>query len=68
MGRLRRRRGAARIKVSGELVGAGSGAVLVRFTQERRSSVGIGGGGYAELMSRNLRTIGKDVAAFLNAF
>jgi len=60
--------GAARAKVSGELVDADSGAVLVRFTQERRSGFGIGGGGYVELMSRNLRTIGKDVAAFLNAF
>jgi hypothetical protein len=60
--------GAARTKVSGELVDAGTGTVLARFTQERRSGVGFGGGGYVELMSRNLRTIGKDVAEFLNAF
>jgi hypothetical protein len=60
--------GAARTKVSGELVDAETGTVLARFTQERRSGVGLGGGGYVELMSRNLRTIGKDVAEFLNAF
>lgn len=60
--------GSARTKISGELVDAETGTVLARFTQERRSGVGIGGGGYVELMSRNLRTIGKDVAGFLNAF
>jgi hypothetical protein len=60
--------GSARTKISGELVDAETGTVLARFTQERRSGVGMGGGGYVELMSRNLHTIGKDVAGFLNAF
>jgi hypothetical protein len=60
--------GAARTKISGELLDAETGAVLARFTQERRSGFGFAGGGYVEMMSRNLRTIGKDVAGLLNAF
>jgi len=34
--------------------------VLLRFTQERRSGVGVGG--YADLLQRNLRAIGRDLA------
>lgn len=60
--------GAARTKITGEVVDAESGAVLVRFTQERRSGVGAAGGGYVELMSRNLGAIGEDLAELLNAF
>ena len=60
--------GAARVKVSGEIVDAKSKAVLVRFTQERRSGVGVAGGGYEALLNRNLRAIGEDVANILKAF
>lgn len=60
--------GAARTKLEGELVDAASGRVLLRFTQERRSGVGMGGGGYVELLNRNLRAIGRDLAAGLRQF
>jgi hypothetical protein len=59
--------GATRAKLSGELVDAESGAVLSRFVQERRSGFGVLGGDYVKMMNRNLRTIGADVAGFLNA-
>jgi hypothetical protein len=60
--------GAARAKLVGEVVDSESGKVLLRFTQERRSGVGVAGGNYVELMNRNLVTIGEDVALILNAF
>lgn len=60
--------GAARAKLEGEIVDARSGDVLARFTQERRSGVGVLGGDYQELMQRNLNTVGKDVANILKAF
>jgi len=60
--------GAARGKISGELVDAASGAVLARFTQERRSGFGAFGGDYVKLMNKNLRAIGSDVAGLLNSF
>lgn len=60
--------GAARAKVSGEVVDAATGKVLLRFTQERRSGVGMMGGDYEKLMNRNLRTIGEDLALVLKAF
>lgn len=60
--------GAARAKISGEIVDAATGAVLVRFTQERRSGVGLMGGDYQELMQRNLNAIGEDVANLLKVF
>jgi hypothetical protein len=60
--------GAAKAKIEGEIVDAKSGAVLARFTQERRSGVGAMGGDYQELMQRNLNAIGEDVAAILKAF
>lgn len=60
--------GAARTKLEGELVDAASGRVLVRFTQERRSGTGAFGGGYVELMKRNLHTIGRDVGIALTQF
>jgi uncharacterized protein DUF4410 len=60
--------GAARTKLVGEVADAASGKVLLRFTQERRSGVGMGGGNYIELMNRNLVTIGEDVAGVLKAF
>lgn len=60
--------GAARTKLEGELVDAASGRVLLRFTQERRSGVGVGGGNYVKLMQRNLRAIGEDLGAGLQKF
>lgn len=60
--------GAARTKLEGEVVDAASGAVLLRFTQERRSGVGVGGGNYVNLMRRNLYTIGEDLGAGLSLF
>ncbi len=60
--------GATRAGLQGEVVDAASGKTLLRFTQERRSGSGLGGGGYENLMNRSLRTIGKDVAGVLRAF
>lgn len=60
--------GAARTKIEGELVDSASGRVLLRFTQERRSGVGVGGGNYVNLLNRNLRTIGEDLGNVLKAF
>lgn len=60
--------GAARAKVTGEAVDASTGKVLFRFTQERRSGVGMMGGGYEDLLDRDLHQIGEDVARILNSF
>ena len=60
--------GAAVVELSGEVVDAASGKVLLRFTQARRSGMGVGGGDYANLLNRNLRKIGEDVATILQAF
>ena len=60
--------GAARTKLEGEIVDAASGRVLLRFTQERRSGVGMGGGKYVNLLQRNLRAIGEDLGAGLERF
>jgi len=60
--------GAARAKIEGEIVDAKTGGVLARFTQERRSGMGMAGGDYQELMQRNLNAIGEDVAKLLKAF
>ena len=59
--------GAARTAISGEAVDS-QGRVLFRFKQERRSGVGVGGGGYEALLNRNLRAIGEDVAYILKQF
>jgi hypothetical protein len=60
--------GAARTKLEGEVVDAASGRVLLRFTQERRSGVGMAGGKYVNLMQRNLTAIGEDLGAGLAQF
>jgi hypothetical protein len=60
--------GAARAKITGEIVDAKTKTVLVRFTQERRSGVGMMGGGYEALMNRNMRALGEDVANLMAAF
>ena len=60
--------GAARAKIEAEIVDGKTNEVLARFTQERRSGVGMMGGDYQELMQRNLNAIGEDVANLLKAF
>lgn len=60
--------GAARTEITGELVDAATGKVLLRYTQERRSGVGAFGGSYEKLLDRNLETLGEDVALILKAF
>lgn len=60
--------GAAVTKISGEIVDAKTNQVVARFTQERRSGVGMMGGDYQKLMDRNLSAIGEDVANILKAF
>jgi hypothetical protein len=59
--------GAARVAISGEAIDS-QGRVLFRFRQERRSGVGIAGGGYEALLNRNIRAIGEDVAYILKQF
>lgn len=60
--------GAAKTEISGEVMDAASGTVLLRFVQERRSGVGANGGDYEGLMERNLVTIGNDIGAVLLHF
>ena len=60
--------GAAKTGIAGEIVDGGSGKVLARFVQERRSGFGMFGGGYRELLDRNMRQIGGDVGNMLRAF
>lgn len=60
--------GAARTRLRIEVKDGESGEVLLRITQERRSGVGTYGGGYEELLNRNLAAIGADVAFVLGAF
>jgi hypothetical protein len=60
--------GAVKIAMTGEIIDAASKKTLVRFKQERRSAVGVLGGGYGELFRRTARQIGGDIAGLVNAF
>jgi hypothetical protein len=60
--------GAARTEITGEVVDGETGAVLLRFKQERRSGVGALGGSYGDLLDRNLITIGEDLGNVLRHF
>jgi hypothetical protein len=60
--------GAARTEITGEVVDGATGAVLLRFKQQRRSGVGSLGGNYEELLDRNLITIGEDLGNVLRHF
>jgi hypothetical protein len=60
--------GAARAKLSLTISDGATGDVLIKFTQERRSGVGMMGGDYVGLMNKNLDAIGKDCAFILNEF
>ena len=60
--------GAAGAKIQGEIVDGRTNQVLARFTQERRSGTGAAGGGYEDLLNRDIRTIGGDVGRMLKEF
>lgn len=62
--------GAARNKVSVEIVDGESGATLVRFTQAHRSAgtFKFAGGSDAQVMRDGTRAMGEDTAAILNEF
>jgi hypothetical protein len=60
--------GAAKTGIAGEVRDSRTGQILLRFQQERRSAVGSYGGGYEDLLNRNLWTIGKDLANVLQHF
>ena len=62
--------GAAGTKLSGEIVDAKSGAVLARFTQERRSggTFKFAGGSNRTVMRDSIHAMGQDVAHLLDAF
>lgn len=60
--------GAAGTRLMIEVQDGASGAVLLRITQERRSGVGALGGDYEDLLNRNLKAIGADVALVLGSF
>lgn len=60
--------GAAGAKLEGEIVDGRTGEVLAKFTQERRSGTGSAGGGYEDLLNRDIRAIGEDIARMLKEF
>jgi hypothetical protein len=62
--------GSAATKVTGEIVDAKSGAVLVRFTQKRRSggTFKFAGGNDVTIMRDAIHATGKDVAHIIDAF
>lgn len=62
--------GAAGTKLTGELVDAKTGAVLLRFTQERRSggTFKFGGGSDMDVMRDSIHAEGQDIAHILDSF
>jgi hypothetical protein len=62
--------GGAQTKISGEIVDASSGAVLVRFTQERRSggTMKFAGGNDVQVMRDSIHAVGEDIAHILDSF
>lgn len=60
--------GAAVVKMEGEIVDGKTNKVLARFTQERRSGFGVGGGNSVTLLRRDVRAIATDVGNILKAF
>lgn len=62
--------GSAGTKVTGELVDASSGAVLVTFTQERRSggTWKVAGGNDTAVMRDSIHALGQDIAHIVDAF
>ncbi len=62
--------GAARAKLSGEVVEADTGTVLLRFTHEKRagSGMGFGGGNSKKLMLKSAEHVGEDLGKVFKAF
>ena len=62
--------GAAGTKLSGEIVDAKTGDVLIRFTQERRSggTFKFGGGNDMDVMRDSIHAQGQDIAHILDSF
>jgi hypothetical protein len=62
--------GSAANKITAEIVDAKSGAVLVRFTQKRRSggTFKFAGGNDVEIMRDSIHAMGKDIAHILDSF
>jgi len=62
--------GSAGSKMSGELVDAKTGEVLVRFTQERRSggTWKVAGGSDQQVMRDSVHATGQDIAHILEQF
>src|SRR6476659_4596930 len=62
--------GAAGTKLSGEIVDAKTGDVLIRFTQERRSggTFKFGGGNDMDVMRDSIHAEGQDIAHILDSF
>ena len=60
--------GAVKIAMAGEIIDGATKKTLVRFKQERRSAVGLLGGGYEALFKRTAHQIGGDIAGLVNAF
>jgi hypothetical protein len=62
--------GAAAVEISGEIVDARTGKVLVRFTQRRKSGGGmrVGGGNYTTVLNACVREIGGDIANIVDEF
>jgi hypothetical protein len=62
--------GAAGTKLSGEIVDAKTGDVLIRFTQERRSggTFKFGGGNDMDVMRDSIHAQGQDIAHILDTF
>jgi hypothetical protein len=61
--------GAARAKVSGEILDAATGKVLVRFTHEKRAGSGmLGAGSSSQLMLKSTERAGADIGRLFKAF
>jgi hypothetical protein len=62
--------GAAKAKLSGEVVEADTGKVLLRFTHEKRagSGMGFGGGNSKKLMLKSAEHVGEDLGKVFKAF
>jgi hypothetical protein len=61
--------GAARAKLSGEVVDAATGKVLLRFTHEKRAGSGmLGAGSSSQLMLKSTERAGADIGKLFKAF
>ncbi|MEA2569679.1 MAG: hypothetical protein QOI24_1680 [Acidobacteriota bacterium] len=62
--------GGAQTRISGEIVDASTGAVLVKFEQSRRSGgvTKFGGGNDKQVMRDSIHALGEDIAHMLDAF